>query len=50
VHFPKGNPKGDKLKVEYKEFVASDPTYINADIGQTMPQFKNTNPTGWIVK
>jgi hypothetical protein len=50
VHFPKGNPKGDKLKVEYKEFVVSDPTYINADIGQTMPQFKNTNPTGWIVK
>ena len=49
VHFPQGNPQGDRLKLNYKEFVVSDPTYINANIGQTMPQFKNVNPEGWVV-
>lgn len=33
---------GDYLTVDGKRYTVCDPTYINADIGQTMPQYKNT--------
>jgi len=39
---------GDKIKVKGKEFVIADPTYINANIGQAMPQFKGKMPKEFI--
>jgi hypothetical protein len=35
---------GDAVKVDGKRFVVCDPTYINANIGMTMPQFKRVRP------
>lgn len=39
-----GEAKGDKVAVDGKTFVVCDPTYINADIGMAMPQFKGATP------
>ncbi|MCH5307692.1 MAG: hypothetical protein J1E37_06375 [Prevotella sp.] len=36
---------GDYLQVDGKRYVVCDPTYINADIGQSMTQFKQTPAT-----
>jgi len=36
---------GDYMMIDGKRYVVCDPTYINANIGQTMPQFKNTAAT-----
>ncbi|PHR69012.1 MAG: hypothetical protein COA66_15735 [Arcobacter sp.] len=33
--------KGDSTQYKNKRYVVSDPTYINANIGQTMPSYKN---------
>ena len=33
--------QGDSLNYKGKRFVIADPTYINADVGQTMPKYKN---------
>ena len=33
--------KGDSTQFNNKRYVVSDPTYINANIGQTMPIYKN---------
>ncbi len=33
---------GDYLQVDGIRYIVCDPTYINADIGQAMPQFKQT--------
>lgn len=33
---------GDYMQINGKRYVVCDPTYINADIGQAMPQFKRT--------
>lgn len=33
---------GDYLSIDGKRYIVCDPTYINADIGQAMPQFKQT--------
>ncbi|MCH5311552.1 MAG: hypothetical protein J1E57_06315 [Prevotella sp.] len=33
---------GDYLVIDGKRYVVCDPTYINADIGQAMPQYKQT--------
>lgn len=49
VHFENGNPAGDYVLVEGKEFVIADPTYINAPIGLTMPDFRGVAPTAWVV-
>ena len=49
VHFHNGNPPGDNLLIDGLEFVVADPTYINAPIGLTMPEFINVAPQGWIV-
>lgn len=34
---------GDYLKIDGKRYVVCDPTFINADVGQAMPQFKQTS-------
>ena len=39
VYFGEDIP-GDYLQVEGKRYIVCDPTYINADIGQAMPQYK----------
>lgn len=33
---------GDYLQIDGKRYIVCDPTYINADIGQAMPQYKQT--------
>ncbi len=33
---------GDYMTIDGKRYIVCDPTYINADIGQAMPQFKRT--------
>lgn len=38
------NINGDRIRYGDKIYVICDPTYINADVGMAMPQFKNTNP------
>ena len=35
---------GDYLMYKNKKYILSDPTFINAPVGQTMPQFKNVSP------
>ncbi len=37
-------PKGDSLKYKGKRYSVTDPTYINANAGMTMPQFKHVQP------
>jgi len=39
-----GQIKGDAVAYQGKKFVICDPTYINADIGMCMPQFRNVQP------
>jgi hypothetical protein len=38
------NVEGDNVMVDGSKYVICDPTYINADIGMAMPQFKTTKP------
>jgi ribosomal protein L31E len=40
---------GDSVKVAGKKFVIADPTYINANIGQSMPQYRSKIPQSFIV-
>lgn len=35
--------QGDHLYIEGKRYIVCDPTYINSNIGQAMPQFKKTS-------
>ena len=39
------NVSGDSVSYNNKRYVIADPTYINANIGMAMPEFKNTKPT-----
>lgn len=39
-----GDIKGDKIRFDDKTFIVCDPTYVNADVGMTMPRFKNVKP------
>ena len=41
VHF-KNDVEGDFLNLNNKKFIVCDPTYINANVGEGMPQFKHT--------
>ncbi len=34
---------GDYMQIDGKRYIVCDPTYINADIGQAMPQFKHVS-------
>jgi hypothetical protein len=40
---------GDRVTINQKEFVIADPTYINANIGQSMPQYKSIRPESFVV-
>ncbi|MEA1982961.1 MAG: hypothetical protein U9N39_05395 [Campylobacterota bacterium] len=41
--------KGDSVKAGRREFVIADPTYVNANIGQSMPQYKTQIPQSFIT-
>ena len=41
--------KGDSVKAGRRKFVIADPTYINANIGQSMPQYKSKIPESFII-
>jgi hypothetical protein len=43
VRFSKKND-GDAIEYQGKLLTICDPTYMNADIGMCMPQFKNVQP------
>ena len=36
---------GDSISYQGKRYVVTDPTYINANAGMTMPNFKQFEPT-----
>ena len=36
---------GDQVEINGARYLICDPTYINADIGTAMPQFKQSKPT-----
>ena len=40
---------GDKIIAKSKKFVVADPTYINANIGMSMPKYKSIKPQSYIV-
>jgi hypothetical protein len=40
---------GDSVKFNSKKFVIADPTYINANIGQSMPKYRAIKPESFIV-
>lgn len=42
VCFDTDDVYGDYLRIDGKRYIVCDPTYINADIGQVMPQYKQT--------
>jgi hypothetical protein len=39
----KSNPKGEYITARGNKYLVCDPTYINANIGQSMPKFKGKN-------
>ena len=39
-----GNVEGDAVTVNGQKWIVCDPTYVNADHGKCMPQFKNVKP------
>ncbi len=41
AHF-KSDVKGDYLTLNNKKYIVCDPTYINANVGEAMPQFKQS--------
>jgi len=41
--------RGDSVKKGRRKFVIADPTYINANIGQSMPKYKAIIPESFIV-
>lgn len=41
--------EGDEVMVKSKKFVIADPTYINANIGMSMPKYKSIKPQSYIV-
>jgi len=41
--------EGDLVRAGSRKFVVADPTYINATIGQSMPQYKSLRPENFIV-
>jgi hypothetical protein len=40
----KGDANGDQVVYQNRKYIICDPTYINADYGMCMPQFKNIKP------
>lgn len=40
---------GDSIEANNKKFIVADPTYINSNIGQSMPKYKSINPESFVV-
>ena len=40
--------KGDSIRVGSRRYVMADPTYINANIGQEIPKYRNIQPESFI--
>ncbi len=40
----RGDVEGDSVDFRGKKYIICDPTYINADIGMSMPEFRNIKP------
>ena len=36
--------EGDHVAYDGKRYTVADPTYINATLGMTMPEYENTKP------
>ena len=41
--------KGDSVKVGRRRYIIADPTFINANIGQSMPKYRSVIPQSFIV-
>jgi hypothetical protein len=41
--------QGDSVKVGSRRYVMADPTYINANIGQEIPKYRNIQPESFIA-
>ena len=41
--------EGDKIKTGSRKFILADPTYVNATVGMSMPQYKSIKPQSYIV-
>ena len=41
--------RGDSVKVQRRKFVIADPTYINANIGMSMPKYRSKIPESFIM-
>lgn len=41
---------GDSVRVNGETYIVTDPTYIGADIGMAMPQFRNVRPEANIIQ
>jgi len=41
--------KGDTVRVKSRKFVVADPTYINANIGQSMPKYRSQRPDSFVL-
>jgi len=39
---------GDSIEVDKKKFIVADPTYINSNIGQSMPKYRSINPESFV--
>ena len=46
----KGEVNGDQVVYQNRKYIICDPTYINADYGMCMPQFKDTKPGIIVLK
>jgi hypothetical protein len=40
--------KGDSVRVGKRRYVMADPTYINANIGQEIPKYRDIQPESFI--
>lgn len=41
--------RGDSVRVQRRKFVIADPTYVNANIGMSMPRYKSKIPESFIM-
>lgn len=41
---------GDSVRVNGETYIVTDPTYIGADIGMAMPQFRNVQPEAHVIR
>jgi len=40
---------GDSIEANKKKYIVADPTYINSNIGQSMPKYRFINPESFVV-